>query len=145
VVVTPAAKVEAHWEDRQTLVVRPLEPLRPSTEYTVALAGALEGRARDGRFTFVNQPLEVTELGGGDPERVPPRPELSLVFNQKVVAAEVAKRCRIEDAGGAATAVVVADGAAVADKIGFGVAAPLAAGADYAVVCDGLAGAGGTA
>ena len=146
VALTPAARVEATWEDRQTLLVRPLDPLRSSTEYTVALTGDLEARAKESRWSFVSVPLEVKGLAGADPGRVPPRPELTLAFNQKVAAADVAAFCHIDEAAsGKPTALVASDPALVDDKVRFGVAAPLGQGADYVLVCDGLAGAGGTA
>ena len=84
VAIAPAAAVEAHWEDRQTLVLKPTAPLRPSTRYTVTLTGALADRAADKSFSFVNRPLVVQPVQGGDPERASSDPTFILPFNQPV-------------------------------------------------------------
>ena len=54
VAIQPALALATYWTDRQTLVMRPLQPLRPATRYSIELRGPLRER-------FAPQPtLEFT-------------------------------------------------------------------------------------
>src|SRR5215831_12138618 len=59
VTITPPVAWTGHWDDRQTLTIEPRSPLRPSTKYTVTLAGALATDTGGFSFSFVNKPLAI--------------------------------------------------------------------------------------
>ena len=69
-------------------------------------------------------------------------PTLTLQFNQPVAPADVAARCLIEDVEKGEPTALRAAGE-VADTIAVTLDKPLAQGRRYALVCKGIAGAGG--
>ena len=147
VVLEPAAAVRAHWADRQTLVVLPAVPLRPSTRYKLALTGDLARRTGGFSLTFVNRPLEVEAISGVDLRRLPPQPSLPIQFNQEVAVDDVIAHCSIRgDVGAPPTALVTDEPAGdSAATVEVRPTTTLAQGTDYSLVCDGLTGAGGDA
>jgi hypothetical protein len=160
VVVHPAVRVAASWTDRQTLLVRPLARLRPSTRYRVALTSAIPAVAGAGSLSFVHRPLRVVELSGVDLAAAPPRPSLTLRFNQPVEPASIASRCalhllRLDPAGAGGrplaapgakpVALAAASTAAASVHVTLEASAALEQGRDYELRCSGLTGAGGDA
>ncbi len=147
VVLQPAATVRAHWIDRQTLVVVPDAPLRPSTHYTLALTGDLARRTGGFELSFVNHPLAVEAISGVDLRRLPQQPSLPIQFNQEVAVNDVVAHCSIRGAVGDPPISVVTEEPAGDSAASLTVrpATALAQGSDYSLVCDGLTGAGGDA
>ncbi|MCK9463497.1 MAG: MG2 domain-containing protein [Proteobacteria bacterium] len=144
--VTPAGRLAAMWDDRQTLVIEPAEELTPSTTYTVRLSGELAAHVdgADAEFTFVYKPLEIVEAFGFDARSLPPLPRLGLRFNQDVAAADLEMLCVIESAEGAERVPVVAPGSdLVGTEMTLSPSRALAQGSSYTFACEGLAGAGG--
>ncbi len=159
VVVHPAVRVAASWTDRQTLLVRPLARLRPSTRYRVALTSALPAVA-GGSFSFVHRPLRVEGIAGIELGAAPPRPSFSLRFNQPVEASAVASRCALHllqanptgaaRPGAALGAKPVSLAAASAaegsvNQLTLEATAALEQGREYELRCAGVTGAGGDA
>lgn len=142
VAIEPAVPVAAHWEDRQTLVLKPTAPLRASTRYKVTLTGALAERASEKSFSFVHRPLQVQAVQGVDPERLMSEPSLIIPFNQPVAPADVAAHCLIGDAQTGDPTALRATGEP-AETITVTVAKKLLQGRDYELRCQGLTGAGG--
>lgn len=142
----PAARLDAHWLDRQTLVAMPDEELKPSTRYQVSLRGSLASRAGGFGFSFVQLPLVLYSVTGAPLSRLPPTPQLALQFNQKVVAGDVTERCRIRaPASEDAISLATGDAALQERAIVVSPSTPLAQGSAYELVCEGLTGAGGDA
>jgi uncharacterized protein YfaS (alpha-2-macroglobulin family) len=159
IVVHPAVRVAASWTDRQTLLVRPLTRLRPSTRYRVAFTGALPEVAGGGSFSYVHRPLAIERLSGVDLGSAPPRPSFALRFNQPVEANLVASRCGLlllepdPTGAGKRTAVpgvrpvpvTTPDPALRGTTVELEAAARLEQGRDYQLRCGGLIGVGGDA
>src|SRR5688572_27761104 len=144
VTIAPELAVDAHWADRQTLVLKPSAGLAPSTRYAVRLTGPLAQRAGDKEYSFVHKPLAVEGVTGADLERAPPRPDLVIRFNQPVRADQVAARCKLAPKdGGDGVALVTADPAVVDQSIAVTTAAALPQGKDFELRCADLGGAGG--
>ncbi len=146
VTITPSVPWKGYWQDRQTLAIEPGEGMAPSTRYKVALRGELAARTHGFEFAFVHRPLVVEGVWGVDSMALAPDGELPLSFNQPVIAADVAKHCKIVASGGNTIALspprVTADASA---NISLAPAEKLEAGGAYTVTCEGLAGAGGNA
>ena len=166
--IQPPMAARAHWLDRQTLVLTPQAPLRPSTTYHVALTGALAERTGGFSHRFVHRPLVIEGVRGMDLTQLTTRPTLPIRFDQPVRPGDVVAHCRILDADvdadpasrdialelapatatPEATAEATAEttpGAANVQPMDIAVvpARALAQGHDYELVCKDLAGAGG--
>jgi len=100
VVVGPTLSVKGHWSDRQTLVIRPADKLKPGTRYDVYLTGDLAHRNKKVRFHFVYAPLKLERISGVVFAKLPPNPRFLLHFNYPVRAGEVAKNCFLREPGG---------------------------------------------
>lgn len=163
VVLEPSLELNAHWLDRQTLVLEPRTPLRSSTRYKVSLAGELAERTGGFEFSFIHEPLVVEGIWGADLEQLPTNAPLSIHFNQPVRADAVAKHCAIMPSGADEAIALVPDHAgsrsadsaagsdpadrtekpAQAEKIAVRTASQLTPDTDYELVCDGITGAEG--
>ncbi|MBW2277993.1 MAG: Ig-like domain-containing protein, partial [Deltaproteobacteria bacterium] len=140
----PTAEIAALWEDRQTLVVRPVDELTPSTLYEVRFIGELEGRVLEGDYSFVYRPIHVVTNFGLDLRQAPIEPRIGLRFNQPVKAEDVERGCHIEDQdSGRLIDVNTPDADLVGEEMVFVPAEKLEQGHDYLVRCESLAGAGG--
>lgn len=96
----PQVPVEAHWADRQTLVLIPTGPLEEGKKYDVVLAGPLAERTRKVKFEFVNRPLKLLTVATEEPyslDWLHSNPKLRLVFNRKVRASAVARSCYLTE------------------------------------------------
>ncbi len=93
--IEPAVPLRAHWDDRQTLVVRPETEWKAGHRYTVQLSGALaENVAEPRRSTFDAQPLRLSWLTlAGD--NVPREPQFDAVFSAGVDNAAAAAACAL--------------------------------------------------
>ena len=144
--ISPPLRVAASWSDRQTLVLKPLSRLRPSTHYRVALTSGVARRVKgETRFSFVHRPLSVQRLAGLDHSgRIRPTRPLVLHLDQPVLAGEVARGCELlPEAGGAPMALSVPDPELVANAVHLRPARPLARDAAYTLRCVELRGHGG--
>ncbi|WP_428267150.1 MG2 domain-containing protein [Haliangium sp.] len=142
----PAVPFEAHWLDRQTLVLTPSQPLTASTRYQVTLTGALGDRTDEASFSFVNMPLVVYGVGGEVLDRVPASPRLALQFNQEVRGQDVVEHCFLRaPASEDKLALESSDREREDSAITVTPAAALTQDRDYELVCDGLSGAAGDA
>ena len=145
VTIRPAVAWKGYWQDRQTLVVEPTEPLAASTRYQVTLAGELGTRTAGFGFAFVHRPLAVEGVWGVDPNLLAPDGELPLSFNQPVSAADAAAHCKlVGDLGTIALGSPFGSTEASAN-LALKPVTPLAPGAAYTITCAGLAGVGGNA
>jgi alpha-2-macroglobulin len=142
VTIAPLVPIEARWEDPQTLVIVPTGELAPSTLYRVTLEGDLGARTTTPSYSFVHLPVLEKGVSGADLERVPPKGELVIGFNQPVRAADLAKQCKLTP--GELT-VAPTDPSKVAAQHAVRFSAPLEQGTAYQLVCEKLVGAGGTA
>ncbi|MCA9679769.1 MAG: hypothetical protein H6708_23625 [Kofleriaceae bacterium] len=145
VVIEPAVTWHGHWQDRQTLVIEPLEPLRASTRYHVRLAGDLHARSGGFGFDFVHRPLELDGVLGVDPRAIDPSGDLAVTFNQAVSAAAAAERCTLRHGDDDAVALAARDPGATDTTVVLRPARDLARDVDYLLACDGLTGAAGDA
>lgn len=145
IAIEPAVPWRGHWQDRQTLILEPLEPLRASTRYRVVLTDALARRTGGFHFEFVQQPLTVDGLvGDSDPAALPIDRPFHLGFAQKVRARDVAAHCVLRGPTGAiALAVETPD--EVATSIAVRAPGALPADADFTLACSGLSAAGADA
>ena len=144
--VRPAIAVAASWSDRQTLVLRPTSPLRPSTRYQVTLARGIPGLVGKTRFWFVHRPIAVQRLSGLDPQWVSPRPAMILHFNQPVLAGEVARGCSLLSSGrGKPRRLRTPDREMVASAVHLTPVAALQQGRSYTLRCAELRGHRGDA
>jgi uncharacterized protein YfaS (alpha-2-macroglobulin family) len=141
VAITPATEWKGFWHDRQTLTIEPTAPLAASTRYRVALSGELAHRTAGFGFEFVHRPLAVEGVWGVEADELAPAAALPLSFNQPVVPAEVARRCKLT--GDHADVAFTTRDTAAAPTVTLMPASPLVPGAAYTLTCAGLAGAGG--
>jgi uncharacterized protein YfaS (alpha-2-macroglobulin family) len=145
-ILRPEVPVTAHWADRQTLVMVPTAPLRPSTAYTVWLTGRLAELSEQRLFRFVHRPLKVTGLTGADLQALPPQPRLVLALDQAVQARQIEQRCTFFDDDHVRFVRVTAlDPAAVTRFVAFQPRERFAQGQRYTLHCLGLVPAEGTA
>ena len=144
--VAPLVKVAAAWTDRQTLVLRPTSPLRPSTRYQVSLTDRVPGLRGKTRFTFVHRPISVLRLSGADPSRLPTAPVFILHFNQPVLAGEVARGCVLgQRRGEGVLPLGTPDREVVTSAVHLRPLRPLRLDSAYTLRCAGLRGHGGDA
>jgi uncharacterized protein YfaS (alpha-2-macroglobulin family) len=142
--LVPEADLAALWEDRQTLVVRPLEELKPSTRYDVRFTGRLADRVSEGDYSFVYLPLAVAEHFGVDLHQAPVKPRIGIRFNQPVKAEDAERGCHIEEQDtGRLIDVTTADPELTGAEMVLVPAETLEQGRDYVVRCETLSGAGG--
>jgi len=139
IAISPAIDSNAHWLDRQTLIINPITELTASTRYTVELLGELAIRTNAFSFSFVNQPLQLEGIWGVPLDRLPTRPALPLHFNQPVAAAEVIRHCQLHPLGGGdPIPLVTSDMEKIGEKIVVRPVSPLAQGQRFRLVCQGL-------
>lgn len=134
--ISPKVSVRAHWLDRQTLVVKPVQSLARATRYTVGLNSALEGRlAQTFSFSFVHDPLDIQGVRGVEPQWLSPRPTFTLAFDQAVIGGEVVEHCKLVSDDGEAVALTTQQTQVVADSIVVSAAKQLTQGAGYMLRC----------
>ena len=144
VAIVPPIAWRGYWQDRETLVVEPTEPLARSTRYQVTLAGELGARSHRFAFAFVHAPLAVDGVWGIAADAIPTDGDLPVSFNQPVAPDQAAAHCKLAGERGTDIALVAHAGAPAAE-LALRPAVPLAPGAAYTLTCVGLAGAGGNA
>jgi uncharacterized protein YfaS (alpha-2-macroglobulin family) len=149
--IEPALPLHAHWDDRQTLIVRPETEWKAGRHYSVRLRGALaEDIAEPRGFAFDAQPLRMRwmTLSGSNVER---EPKFDAVFSAAIDGAAAAAACvLVADDGkrvGLAQRVPSRDDAAERDpnRARFAVREELALQTHYVLDCQGLSPAGGDA
>ena len=144
--MAPQVLVAAAWTDRQTLVLRPTSPMKPSTRYQVTLSDDLPGLAGKRRFSFVHRPLTVTRLSGVDLLHMPSAPTLILHFNQPVKADEVTRGCALGREGCKGSIPLgTPDREVVTSAVHLRPHRSLRQGSSYTLRCAGLRGHGGDA
>ena len=144
--MTPSVRVAASWTDRQTLLLRPTSPMKPSTRYLVTLSDRLPGLQGKTRFSFVHRPLTVSGLSGADLSHLPPAPTLIVHFNQPVLAGEVARGCALgRDSATGSLPLRTPDRDVVTSAVHLRPDRPLRQGVSYTLRCAGLRGHGGDA
>ncbi len=143
--IEPAVSVTAFWTDRQTLLIKPQEILRPSTRYQVLLSELLPELTGQASFSFVHRPLLIKGLSGVDTQRMSSVPRLVLQFNQPVAAPLVAERCVLRAGVDQSRHIPLStpDQKLVANTITLEPRAALAQDQDYQLRCTELIGAGG--
>ncbi len=101
----PALKVNARWVNRHTLEAHPLETPKPTTQYEVELADALQERLpdKDQRFAFIYQRLKATGLRDINTDFTPPKPNFALRFSHPVKPRDVSEHCFLRSAQGGNT------------------------------------------
>ncbi len=141
--IVPQLEWKGFWQDRQTLVLEPTQPLAPSTRYSVSLAGELATRTADFGFSFVNRPLAVEGVWGVDPDAIAPDGEVPVSFNQPVQPADAAAHCKLTGAHGEVALAAAPNDRDAATNVTLHPVAKLAPGTGYTLACAGLTGAGG--
>ncbi len=139
VTIAPSIAWKGYWQDRQTLVIEPIDALAPSTRYEVSLAGELGKRTSEFTFSFVHEPLAVEGIWGVDADALAPDGDVPLSFNQKVLPKDAAEHCKLGDIA------LVAKSTEPAMNIALHPATKLEPGAAYTLACSALTGAGGNA
>ena len=101
VALEPLAAFEAHWSDRQTLVLRPSPEWTDGTRYRLRLTGAL-ARARGVReHVFDALPPRYALYQHGRELR----PRIELIFSDPVRAEDVVRGCALRDERGTRVAL----------------------------------------
>jgi hypothetical protein len=141
VLIEPGVEATAHWLDRQTLIITPAAPMKPSTRYKVSLTGELGKRTGGFSFSFVHEPLVVEGVWGADLAQLSVQPILPVHFNQPVRVKDVLERCRLDITGEKKSiALVAAEGAEDGAQIPVTPASKLEQDRDYELTCDKLQG-----
>jgi uncharacterized protein YfaS (alpha-2-macroglobulin family) len=147
----PDLPLQAHWENRKTLVVRPVAEWKSGQRYALVLDGELAARVAEPlRFVFDVQPLRASWLtaAGGNQDL---EPKFDAVFTLPVAADAAAKACALVAFGGKRVALHAkpfagdATNAAQAERMHFEVGERLALFTHYALDCTGLLPIAGTA
>lgn len=131
----PPLKTSAHWRDRQTLVVKPLEAMQSGTRYTVHFADLFPMHIPEAQsshaFTFF--PLRVEGIAGADARWFPAQETFGLRFNLPVAPSDVEAHCRFASASPVGVRAKTADKSTL---IQLEPKAALEAGRSYEFVCD---------
>ncbi len=138
--IEPALETAAHYADRETLVIKPLEAMSPATRYTVTLGTPLSQRlTEDVEFSFVRLPLAVKGLYGVDADQTATAPEIAIVFNQPVPAKQVLEGCVLSSAESLhQPGIALSDPEAEGTRIPFTPKEALKKGEKYSFKCEGL-------
>jgi uncharacterized protein YfaS (alpha-2-macroglobulin family) len=151
ITLEPSVAVNAHWSDRQTLVIAPKAPLKASTRYRLIFGKTLATRVHEAKKerSFVAGPLRVTGMFGADATQAAPELSFRLHFTWPVKPSEVVARCaltRVNDAQSGdkkRVALKTTDGDKPETAVALASAERLEQGQAYVLGCEGLIAIGG--
>jgi uncharacterized protein YfaS (alpha-2-macroglobulin family) len=102
VTIDPAGHWIGHFNDRQTLVLRPTEALSPATAYDVRWSATLAQKlgVHDVVHRFVHEPMTMTGIEGLRHGLLVPNGTFVVRFSQPAWQSEIEKKCRLLDVQG---------------------------------------------